>query len=126
MSIYSVYATTDELAVYLGIAEEALPENAVRMLARASDLVTYLMGSNYLSTNAAHVESAMMATCAQVEYWIENGENVGSASSFSLGDLSMNFGANGPAKVAPRASQYLNHEGLRYTGISMDSGRRDL
>lgn len=126
MSIYTVFATTDELAVYLGIAEEALPENAVRMLARASELVAHLMGSNYLSTNAAHVESAMMATCAQVEYWIENGENVGTAKSFSLGDLSMAFGDNGPSLIAPRANQYLNFEGLRYTGISMSSGRRDL
>jgi hypothetical protein len=126
MSIYSVFATTEELAAYLGIAEEALPDNAVRLLARASEAVAYMMQSNYISTNAAHVESAMKATCAQVEYWIENGENIGMAKSFSLGDLSMSFGEKGPSMLAPRAIQYLNYEGLRYSGNSLGSGRRDL
>lgn len=118
------YATASDLAAYLGLTVENLPDGYERLLERASDDLYSLVRRNYDSTNADHVSALNKATCAQVEYLIATGEVSsiqGNIDSFSLGSLSMNFGAGNSFKraegIGPRAIKYLNNECLLYRGI---------
>lgn len=125
---YPIYATKEELANYLGLENiDQLLEDAERLLKRASELVYSLSYGNIINTNENHLEALKLATCAQVEYWNEISEQsaiVGQkVNSFSIGDISMNFGNDmslgdqSNSKVAPRASRYLNDQGLMYRGL---------
>lgn len=125
MALYPVYATTADLAAFLGLTEAQLPANSERLLRRASELVKQATLTNIDTTNANHMEAAQLATCAQVEYWSDMSEStaiVGQVSSFSLGDLSMNMGeGQKQGALASRARAYLNDQSLLYRGIKLGS-----
>lgn len=119
---YPVYATTEQLATYLGMPEESLPSDSLRMLTRASELVQQATMGNVDSANADHLEAAQLATCAQVEYWMGSGEDVsknGNFSSLSIGSFSVNYGSSvgSDRQFSPRARNYLMHAGLLYRGV---------
>ena len=75
------YASLEDLGAYLG-AE--VPADSQRLLARAMERVDYALTSSLYASDsngnptAATVLAALkLATCAQVEYWIANGDELG-------------------------------------------------
>ena len=122
MPIYSPYATKADLAEYLYVDELDLPENAERLLMRASEFIQQVTIGNIDNSNLKHLEALKLATCAQVEYWNTIGETVAAGiNSFSLGDLSMDVSKSGlaspSASLSSRSRGYLNEQGLMYRGI---------
>lgn len=115
------YATTADLAAYLGVAVGALPADAARLLQRASDDLYSYVSRNLVATNTSHMTAMKDATCAQVEYMISLGESSsigGAVQSFSIGATSMTFdSATGSRSIGSRAIRYLNNEGLLFRGI---------
>lgn len=115
-----MYATTEQLAEYLHINEGDLPDNAERLLERASELIDYYTLNNIDEENTDHMKSAKKATCAQYEWWAETGDEfglMGKVSSMSVGSFSYSAARNSLPKLSPRAQHYLFLEGLLYTGI---------
>ena len=122
MAIYQSFATTTQLAAYLGVAVNQLPTNAVTLLQRASEIVAQVTMGRINTLNADHMEAAQLATCAQVEYWISLDESVskmGGIKSISIGSFSIDFGDfdTTARQFAPRARNYLNQQGLLYRGV---------
>jgi len=120
-----VYATTTELAEYLGIDVSSLPKDATRLLERASELIDYITGNNVDVSITEHEEAAR-ATCAQYEWWAEVGDELGlmsQISSMSIAEFSFsNGGSSQQSKlktVATRAEQYLYLAGLLYRGVGL-------
>lgn len=112
------YANTTDLATYLGISEADLPADATRQLQRASELLDYTtMGRTTATENA---DAAKSATMAQVEFWMEAGEesDIYGAKNFrshSIGGISIQGRIS---ELAPRAKRILSVEGLLYRGVS--------
>ena len=116
------YATTSDLADYLGIALSALPADAERMLERASADVDYWTRGRIDTDNAAHTAAAKIAACAQVEMFMELGEAaaIGSAvTQRTVGRVSETYAAGGQAQLAPRAHRALMMAGLLYAGAGI-------
>lgn len=114
------YATTGDLTAYLAVEESTLPADAARLLQRASELVYSLVRRNYDSTVAMHVEAARNATCAQVEYWAEVGEDAAfsrNVQSETHSKVSTTYFAGGRREIAPRAYRFLLDAGLLYAGV---------
>lgn len=128
------YATGAELQAYLGGA--SLPSDASRLLNRASDLIDYATFGKINQTNAEQMLTAKNATCAQVEYWINVGEQIdiaGSQSQFdsiSIGTFQMSKSTSSNSKskssgtsqtdaIAPRAKRILFLGGMLYRGVRM-------
>lgn len=129
MAIFEQIATKADLAKFLAVEETSLPINADRLLLRASELIQQAMLNNYNKSNTEHVEAAKLAVCAQVECWIEAGEGVaGPVQSYSVGDVSVNFGANSQnrGQLAIRAKMFLNQQGLLYRGVKCDRRHDEL
>lgn len=118
------FATTTQLATYLCIDEADLPTDAKRLLARATDDINYIILNN--STTDLDEELAN-ACCAQVEWWIETGDELGLSSiieSMDLGEFSVSYGTTGASTakgvygpIAQRAYQFLFRAGLLWRGI---------
>lgn len=131
----TTYATTAELADYLGVDEADLPSDASRLLDRASEVVDYLTLNRVDTDDIDNLQAAQKATCAQVEFWIENGEGAefqGNVKSYSIGKTSVTFasgsdGGGSDTKFAPRTIRTLKLAGLMnrtgYMGV-MDSPAR--
>ncbi len=123
------YATTTELADYLGVDEADLPDDASRLLERASEFIDYITLNRIDDTETSQAEAARKAVCAQIEYWQELGGDelvlLSKVNEISIGEFSMRGGvANKSAEfseLASRARQYLFLEGLLNTGINMKS-----
>lgn len=126
------YATTSELADYLGYdSENDLPDewDWERLLERASEFVDFISNKpdGIDTTEDDKATAARKATSAQVEWWYENDDEFGikgNISSLKVGSYSVSFsGADGSTKglpiIAPRAKQYLHLAGLTYTGVEM-------
>ena len=120
------YATTSELADYLGIDEADLPGDADRLLERASELIDYYVLPNSIDTTETYQEeAARKATMAQYEYWSELGDELGITSrveSISISKFSVSSsGDEGPSltELAPRAKQALIKVGLFSRGVDM-------
>ena len=65
-----------------------------------------------------------MATCAQIEYWLEVSESISVVNgykSMSIGSFSVDFGNSTFQKLASRARQYLSDEGLLYRGVKTNA-----
>lgn len=103
-----VYATSADYQTYSG---QTPPADIDRRLARASELIDsdvtkaawYDTDDAGLPTNATVVEAFANATCAQVEFWSQVGEQVdtsGPIQGVSLGGLSIQYGA-GDNRIAP-------------------------
>lgn len=122
------YATTTDLAIYLGVA---CPPDAQRMLRNATLLVDDLLfGAFYATDNAGEptdpaVQAALRdAVCEQVAWWMATGDEDGAAgifSSVSIGNVSLGRAAP-PAggstvaaaqtRVAPNVRAILTAAGL--------------
>lgn len=118
------YATTAQLAEWMGVTESDLPEEATRLILRASELVQSVSRNNYDETNFDHVEAVQHATCAQVDYWItgpgEQREYGGNVESEQIGKFSVNYGkGQSEPRIAPRTRDYLLTAGLLYAGVSL-------
>ena len=115
---YLVYATQDDLKAYLEV--EALPIIVTdRLLRRASELIKTFTRNNIITTNTKHLEAAKLASCAQIEYWLEMQESFAiqpDVKGFGSGDIKVDF-ARIPDQLAKRARSYLNEEALLYRGI---------
>jgi hypothetical protein len=118
MPLYEVYATKDDLALYLALDITQLPADVNRLLQRASELIKYACLSNIDTTNINHLEALKLAVCAQVEYWLQISEGVaiiGSVNGINTGNANITFEQLNT--LAPRAIQYLMQQHLLYRGI---------
>lgn len=107
-----VYATTTQLAEYLGTA---VPLDAVRLLADASRALDdalktarYLVDENSLPTDAGVAAAFAEAVCAIVQWWDETGDPVGADGgwdSVSAGPVSLSGRSGGT--VTPIAAGTL-------------------
>ena len=114
------YATTTELAEYLGVQESDLPDDAERLLERASEMIDY-----YTLNKIEAGETASKATCMQYEWWSQFDEfglqqfysqiQIGPFQASAAGET----GGEGPPKLAPRAYQSLFLDGLLYRGVNI-------
>lgn len=123
-----VYATEADLTGWLpsGVAPEA--GDADRLLARASDLLDtdVLYAAVYevdtatsLPTDPDVIDAFRDAACAQVEYWLEVGEDIdtsGPVQGVSIGSVNIQYGAGdnriSPTTVAPRVWRILRRPAL--------------
>lgn len=125
------FATTAQLAAYLGITEGALPPSASRMLARATELIDAVTRGRYVpaEANATVIDRMVKATCAQVEYWIGAGEASdieGGAQSYRAGSVSVTrargaagAGSSHSSRLAPRARDLIFRAGLLNAGVNV-------
>ncbi|MGW2209911.1 hypothetical protein [Streptomyces sp. NPDC001781] len=125
-----VYATTTQLAMYLGAAP---PLDAARLLAEASRLLDsdFLRSAVYdvdplgMPTDALVLAAFAEAVCAQVAFWGEVGEETdvsGPLQGVSIGSVQLQYGAgdnrSGPSYYAPRlvrALESIPADRLRFT-----------
>jgi hypothetical protein len=121
------YADTTALAAYLGTT---VPDDAIRLLLRASELVDFVTMGRIDTTDTTHMAAAETATCAIVEYWEATGEptgatSTGSVSGYTVGKISVDCGTTGgganPSAVGlpQRAKQALLAAGLLYAGVAV-------
>lgn len=114
-----IHATKAELAAYLAVAEAALPADADRLLARASELIdTHAFGYYVVdSVTSRAVDTHVLvglrdATCAQIEWWMQTGDEVEATSRFAYPGIgSLNVRTSG-RRLAPRAQDALRRAGL--------------
>ena len=120
MPLYPSFATKEDLANYLNITQEELPNDIERMLSRASELIAQLIERNFSFLNANHLEAAKLATCAQVEYWLTLGEKIaiteGALKNLNAGEIMLEVNEKIPT-LSKRAKLYLNQQGLLYAGL---------
>jgi len=117
------YATTTELADYLGVEESELPDDADRLLDRASEVIDYITLDRIDESITEQADAAKKATMAQYEWWAEIGDELGYLSqinSISIGEFSLEGGASQKSikQIAPRAVQSLFLAGLLYRGVN--------
>lgn len=117
------YASLHQLAIYL---DEAPPTGARRLLVRASRKVddmlrtaVYAVDAAGLPTDPAVATALAEATCAQVAWWSELGDDTGSGAVAALagsqiGTVKLGTGAGGAGlpECAPDAVQVLRRAGL--------------
>lgn len=121
------YATTQQLADYLGVELVDLPADASRLLDRASEDIDFQTlnraSDKFADGGAVYVAAIQKATCAQVEYWITDGESVSigpALKSYRMSKYAAEYAdAGGPPRLAPRARQFLLLTGLLYRGVSL-------
>lgn len=124
------YASTTQLAEHLG---EAPPDDAARLLGRASQAVdrllltaVYDVDDDGLPTDPAVAAALAEATCAQVEWWGEVGDSAGTGAVTALagaqiGSVKLPGGGGGAAaggvpEYAPDAVSALRRAGLLQRG----------
>jgi hypothetical protein len=129
------YATTEQLGAYLSGDPETpavVPEDAARLLVRASDLIDDHTAAAVYDVDAAGaptyqpvIEALANATCAQVEYWLTGDEEddiLGPTQGVSLAGMQMQYGAGEnrvtPMYLAPRAARHLRRAGLLTAAVS--------
>ena len=114
------YATETELAEYLGLDETDLPDDAERLLDRASEMIDYYTLNRIDEEDA---EVAKKATMAQVEQWLEMGdEGIVKLQGLTIGPFQAQFGAGDNRTIpelASRARRFLFLEGLLYRGVDV-------
>ena len=121
-SVATGYATTSDLADYLGIDVSALPADAERLLARASEDIDAITRGRIDTDNTTHAAAAQRAACAQVEMFMELGEEASIGSAVvqrTVGRVSETYASGGQSQLAPRAHRALMMAGLLYAGASV-------
>ena len=115
------YATVEELSEYTGIDEADLPDDAERMLDRASELIDRYTLGRIDTDREKHEEIAKAATCAQVEWWEVHDDEYGLMSQFDqvqIGNFQMHKSdGKGLPMLAPRAYYVLVVHGLMYRAV---------
>lgn len=115
------YATSDDLEAYLADSGYTVPAEPTRILLRASEVVaeaTQWMSERVFFTvdddhpATANTNALRDATCAQVEFWLEVGEehdvqNSGGSTTISKVQISRQ-----PPKLGLRAYRHLMQVGL--------------
>lgn len=119
----AVYATSADLAEYLAISQDDLPEDVDRLLARASEEVDYLTLNRVDTTETTHVTATKAAACALCEYWIRNAaDTAATVASYTIGKLTVNQpGASTvpiDARTTARVRFALMKAGLLYRGVA--------
>lgn len=122
----SAYATTTQLAAYLAVSESSLSDDAARLLLRASELIDSATHNRVDLTIDRHKNAAQTAACAQVEFWLTEGEDrdiSGPVQGYTASKVQMQYGAGdnriAPAYMAPRARRALLTAGLLYCGAGV-------
>lgn len=121
----SSYASLNDLAAFLYVDEASLSSDASRLLERASDVVDHYTLGRIDTDDTVHTEAAKKATCAQVEYWLNQGEDEDvkrQISGYTAGKTQVQFSDGKPSRLAPRARQALLGAGLLYCGASASRG----
>lgn len=119
------YATIADLAAYMSTGVASLPSDADRLLNRASELVDFATLERVNLRSTEEVSAACQATCAQVEYWIVNGETDLSPAlkSKTVGKVSMSFAVTDRGSagddLCPRARRCLWREGLLQRRVAL-------
>lgn len=118
------YATTTELADYLGMDEEELPDDADRLLDRASEMIDYYTLDRIDEDDADHEKAAEKSVSAQVEYWMSTDEDVDISEmpgNFSIGSFSMGTASESEKlpELSSRAKRYLMLAGLMHAGVDL-------
>lgn len=118
------YATPEQLGTYL--EGGTVPEDAARLLGRASELVDDYTAAAVYDVDGAGaptyqpvIDGLRDATCAQVEFWLTGDEEddiLGPLQGVSVGGLQLQYGAGEnratPMYLAPRAARTLRRAGL--------------
>lgn len=122
------YATVADLEEYIGEGVE-IPNDPARLLYRASELIMSAthgrsekvnqLASDFVGdyTLAQYTAALKDAACAQVEFWMEVGEEfdiVNQQGSITVGRLSM---SQLPGKLSIRATRHLRTVGLVVTAV---------
>lgn len=128
----TTYATTAQLATYLGTTGETL--DAARLLKRATEVIQEATLDRVAIpddpalvpvTPASPTDTETLqiacreAACAQVEYWLETGEDADlrpNVQNYGRGKSSTTFGNGGLPALAPRARRKLFLAGALYCG----------
>jgi hypothetical protein len=124
------YATSGDLADYL---QDAPPDNADRLLVRATDIIDrlllaarYRLDDDGNAADADVIEALKKATCAQVAWWIETGDEWGLGANYqsvSIGSVSLSRGQSGggaaSARVGPDVWAALAQAGLTGYGPAL-------
>jgi hypothetical protein len=142
MSVPSpAYADGPALTDWLADSDYEVPASPDRILARASDVITDHVFGQYLIDSAtglptdddpdvaaALVTAFERATCAQVEQWLEVGEENDIAGFPDGTTMALGAGATThmPAVLAPRAARILRFVGLAPAAPSTDEGTHQL
>ncbi len=121
----AVYATSADLAEYMALSQDDLPDDVDRLLARASEEVDYLTLNRVDTTETTHVTATKSAVCALCEFWIRNAaDTASSVSSYTIGKLTVNHGQAGASTVPvdtrtqSRVRFALMKAGLLYRGVA--------
>lgn len=123
MSMFIEYATSADVAEYMGKKPEEMPEGIGILVKRANELIHFAIRGNYNQNNDDHVEAAKLAACAQCQHWIESELSPVSDSniqSYSLGELSItyaNVDMRCSNKLCTTAARYLNVRHLLFKGM---------
>lgn len=132
-----MYATTADLATYLGVDADDLPSDAARLLTRAGELFDSVTLGRFgdeatVEADATALARAKRAECAQVEYWIEAGEDSdiqGGITAYKAGSVSIQrrpgqtgSGSSNRDRVSPRARDALFLGGFLNGGVRVRSG----
>jgi hypothetical protein len=121
------YATTSDLATYLDVTLDGIPTGSGRMLLRAKELIDYVTLNKVDTALPAHVNAVRSASCAQVEFWVEKGEDADVAGPNEQYSAGKHFNVQqgqgnqrvAPTYLAPRAARALQTAGLLFRGVSM-------
>jgi hypothetical protein len=114
------YASVDDLTARLS-GTYTVPPDAVTLLAKASELINYVTRGQAQSVWDDVEDSRSVdlgrATCDQVEYWLEVGEEhdvLGLRGSLQGGRVQIQ---KLPPALGPRARRTLLDAGLLYAGV---------
>ncbi|MCE5200840.1 MAG: hypothetical protein ABFD54_05720 [Armatimonadota bacterium] len=120
------YATSADITIYTGIAADVLPADIDRLITRASEMMDDITPVSIDPNNAAHLAAAKKAVCAQVEFWLEVGEDrdiSGPVEEYTASKVTIKNGQGSnriaPAYLAPRARRALLKAGLLYAGAGV-------
>lgn len=120
-----VYATLAQLINYAAESTTLPTEpeatriltSASKTIERATKSAIYATDGNGYPTDAAVRQAFADATCAQVEWWLETGDETGSAGQYqnvSIGSVSLarGSGAVPGQQLAPKAATELDGAGV--------------
>jgi hypothetical protein len=117
----TVYAVPADLTAWLLGSSIAPPTDAQRQLNRAAQLldaylvgVTYNVDVNGNPTDAVTIQAFNDACCAQVEWWLETGDEFADTAlmnQYSIEGATVQF-KTPPPRLAPRALDALRVAGL--------------
>lgn len=123
-----VYATAADYTTYIQGSGQTVPTDIARRLQRASEVIEaclsiaiYDVDATGMPTDTDVIDVFSRATCAQVAYWTETGDEQGSSAQFQrmqIGSVQLDRPMRGvssdepAARLAPQARAILQTAGL--------------